>query len=60
MGKGVKEVPNPKVGAPIYYLANFARKLHEKEKIVSRGKVAFLVPLDPPMKIVYKYIFRLL
>ena len=31
MGKGVKGVPNPKVGAPTYYLATFARKLHEKE-----------------------------
>ena len=32
MGKGVKGVPNPKVGAPTYYLATFARKLHKKEK----------------------------
>ena len=31
-GEGGKGVPKPKVGAPTYYLATFARKLHEKEK----------------------------
>ena len=42
---------NPKGGAPTYYLANFARKLHEKEEIWGqRGGVRpSRPPLDPPL-----------
>ena len=41
---------NPKGGAPIYYLANFSRKLHENEEILSRGRARpSRPPLDPPL-----------
>ena len=34
----------PEEGAPTYYLANFSRKLHENEEILSRGGHVSLAP----------------
>ena len=40
----------PEGGAPIYYLANFSRKLHENEEILGRGGARpSRPPLDPPL-----------
>ena len=43
----------PKGGAPIYYLANFSRKLHENEEILGQrgGARPSRPPLDPPLVI---------
>ena len=40
---------NPKEGAPIYYLPNFPRKLHENEDILPEGARVPVAPLDPTL-----------
>ena len=43
----------PEEGAPTYNFAKFSQKLHEIERISTRGGTSLAPPLDPPLQLLH-------